>query len=163
MTGSMTGSAILCTNLGNEAGKQNVALYGNKFHQRKGEKGPTAKESAETRTQKMKGEAGKKHCRNCDTDRHDEATCCQLYPELRPEWATKAPPEKERQMVTFLSSFRAARDPGFGPENCLLDTRASHHMSWDRSLFSQYTENTDVTQTVQTANESVMLRWQRDH
>jgi len=57
--------------------------------------------------------------------------------------------------VTFLSSFRAAPDSGYGPESWLLDTGASHHMSWERRLFTEYTENTDPNQSVQTANESV--------
>lgn len=129
----ITDASRVQTNLGNEAGK-NVAFYGNKFQPKKGGKGGNGESAGRNQDSRRKGGAGKKHCKNCDTDQHDEATCWQLHPELRPEWATKAPPKKEGQTVTFLSSFKAAPDPGTGPESWLLDTGASHHMSWDRSL-----------------------------
>jgi len=129
-----------------------ILMYRNRPQHRKGNLN-----SKKLSTQEKKGQLNR-HCTHYNKNGHLEQNCYIKYLEKRDEYMKQRnakndpkPTNTDNNAKINPFSFKAHSMHNLKSLDWILDTRASHHMCNDRTMFNEYKVNTNPANTIATA------------
>jgi hypothetical protein len=125
-----------------------ISMYGNRPQHRK----------SNSKKPYMKKGQSDKHYTHCNKNGHIEQNCYIKYPGKREEYIRQRTAKNEDKPKNTSANAKinpfilmAHHIKSLKSSDWILDTRASHHMCNDRTMFNEYKVNTNPANTIATA------------